>query len=499
MHRWAVAREEALKQQVEQLEAKLRLRERQLFARRSERGSKGAEQKSGAKESSSRKRGQRKGGKGHGRRRHDGLPSHVENRDLPADERFCGCCGLPLRRLSSTEDSEQVEVEVRAHRRVIRRQRYERTCACPGLPRTITAPKPPKLIPKGAYGISFWVFVLLDKFLFQRPTYRLLTDLRLTLGLDVSQGTVTGGLERLAPLFEPLFEAIVARNVSEDRWHADETRWEVFADVEGKVGHRWYLWVFRSVSTVVFRLAPSRSAKVPKDHFGEEARGILNVDRYSAYKTMLPDGRILLAFCWAHVRRDFLAVANGWPKQEGWALAWVNRIGGLYRVNAERLAVQGEPASFAEAQQTLVAEVAGMKKEQDEQLADPKLYSACRKVLESLKRHESGLFLFVENPEVPMDNSQAERDLRGPVVGRKNYYGSGSVWSGQLTAWLFTLLQTLLLWKLNPRHWLTAYLQACADHGGKAPPEPEQWLPWNLDEPKRQLLSEPALSWEDTS
>jgi len=265
------------------------------------------------------------------------------------------------------------------------------------------------------------------------------------------------------------------------------------------VGHRWYLWVFRSASTVVFRLDPSRSAKVPQGHFGEEATGILNVDRYSAYKTMLPDGRILLAFCWVHVRRDFLAVAKDWPKQEEWALGWVNRIGRLYLLNDERLAVLDEPADFAEAQQALVAGVAQMKKERDAQLADPKLHPTCRKALQSLERHWSGLVLFVLHPEVPMDNNQAERDLRNPVVGRKNYYGSGSVWSGQLTAQLFTLLQTLLLWKLNPRHWLAVYLQACAEHGGKTPPEPEQWLPWNLDEQRRQLLSGPAPSWEDTS
>jgi transposase len=33
---------------------------------------------------------------------------------------------------------------------------------------------------------------------------------------------------------------------------------------------------------------------------------------------------------------------------------------------------------------------------------------------------------------VPMDNNTAERDARLAVVGRKNFYGSGSLWSGQL-------------------------------------------------------------------
>ncbi|MBV8268916.1 MAG: transposase, partial [Planctomycetaceae bacterium] len=45
--------------------------------------------------------------------------------------------------------------------------------------------------------------------------------------------------------------------------------------------------------------------------------------------------------------------------------------------------------------------------------------------------------MFGEHPEVPMDNNTAERAERGPVVGRKNYSGSGSVWSGRLAAMMF--------------------------------------------------------------
>ena len=77
------------------------------------------------------------------------------------------------------------------------------------------------------------------------------------------------------------------------------------------------------------------------------------------------------------------------------------------------------------------------------------------KVLASLLEHWSGLTLLVEHPEVPMDNNRAENTLRTPVSGRKNYCGSGSIWSAQLAAMLFAILQTLALWGINPRHWLT--------------------------------------------
>jgi len=52
--------------------------------------------------------------------------------------------------------------------------------------------------------MSVWVSVLLDKFLYGRPSHRLLQDLS-DHGLHMSPGTLTGGLHALAPLFAAYF------------------------------------------------------------------------------------------------------------------------------------------------------------------------------------------------------------------------------------------------------------------------------------------------------
>ena len=70
-----------------------------------------------------------------------------------------------------------------------------------------------------------------------------------------------------------------------------------------------------------------------------------------------------------------------------------------------------------------------------------------------------------------MDNNTAERILRNPVVGRKNYYGSGSVWSAHLAARMFSVMQTVLLWGLNPHHWLQRLLTSLC---GQWRPEPDR-------------------------
>jgi Transposase IS66 family len=90
-----------------------------------------------------------------------------------------------------------------------------------------------------------------------------------------------------------------------------------------KVGQRWYRWVTRSLSVVFFHIAPSRGAAVPKPPFATLHKGLVEVvfvcDRYSAYKSLDKDhADMILAFCWAHVRRDFLNAARRWPDLAPW-------------------------------------------------------------------------------------------------------------------------------------------------------------------------------------
>jgi transposase len=344
--------------------------------------------------------------------------------------------------------------------------------------------------PQGGAGVSIWVEVLLDKSFSHRPTERLLGHWRL-LGLDVAAGTVAGGLERLEPLFQPLYDALLARNAAAAFAQADETRWMVFVTQDGKVGYRWWLWVFLGEDTAVFRLDPTRSHDVPEGHFPAEARVVLMVDRYSAYKAMaqVKPGTVVLVFCWAHVRRDFVTVGKGWPEHKEWALAWLRRIRALYRHDRRRRSAQAGSADFTTADVALRQAVAAMQTQADAESADPKLPTPCRKVLTSLQEHWGGLTRFLDDRRIPLDNNASERRVRGPALGRKNYYGSGSLWSGRLAATLFSLLATLSLAKLNIRSWLTWYLNCCAENGGRAPSDITAFLPWEMSAEKRRALA----------
>ena len=501
-HARAVHRAEHLEAEVENLRGENRKLQDQLFGRKSEKPS--ARDRSnhldGESEdqdsSTPRKRGQQKNRPGPKRRDYSHLPVVEDLRELPKDQRLCPQCGAALSP-SDTEDSEQIEIEVRAFRRRIRRRRYQRTCTCSNCPRTVTAAPAPKLIPKGVLGVSVWVEILLDKFASHRPTERLLSQWQL-LGLDVAPGTVASGLERLEPLFKPLYDALLKRNAAAAFAQADETRWMVFVTQEGKVGYRWWLWVFLGEDTVVFRLDPARSHDVPEGHFPAGARAVLMVDRYSAYKAMaqVKLGNVVLVFCWAHVRRDFVTVGKGWLEHKKWALAWLDRIRELYRHDRRRRNAKTGSADFTAADIELRQTVAVMQAQADAELADPKLPTPCRKVLASLQEHWSGLTRFLEDPRIPLDNNASERRARGPALGRKNYYGSGALWSGRLAAMLFSLFATLSLAKINVRTWLTWYLKSCAENGGQVPPDINPFLPWKISVERRLEL---AIDAKDSS
>ncbi|MFV1968965.1 MAG: transposase, partial [Pirellulaceae bacterium] len=213
------------------------------------------------------------------------MSARQELSDLAEDNKFCDCCGKPLADLGLTDAVEQIEIKTVVYRRVIRRKRYRQTCDCSDRPRTVTAPLPPKVLPKSIYGTSLWMHLLLEKFHLQRPTHRTIEQLRL-LGLSLAPGTIADGLKRIEPLFTPIYDAIRARHLLSAYFHGDETRWKVFVEKAGKTGYLWWLWLFAGEDTVVYVLDPSRSHDVPQSHFGDAVQGVLMVDRYIAYKIM---------------------------------------------------------------------------------------------------------------------------------------------------------------------------------------------------------------------
>ncbi len=474
-----------------QLKAKLKLREKQLFERKSEKNKgKGNERQAGSesKPKSSKPRGQQKGKarKNSSRRDYSHLPVKEECYDVDEAQQRCPKCGQVNPLIASEDQSEIIEIEVKGYRRKIIKKKRRKGCQCDNaLPPIITAKGPGRLLPRSPYGASIWVELLLNKFHYAIPVNRSIRRLE-DIEMSLPVGTLTDGFARLLPLFTDLYQKLKEHNLKADLWGADETGYKVFVPVEGKVGNRWQLWIFHSQQAVVYLLRSTRSAQVPLEYFDKEMKGIFVVDRYSAYKKLarLYPG-LVLAFCWAHLRRDFLDCAVKWPALQDWALVWVQRINLIFHINNRRRKAFLSGQDYQQEDQQLRGQIKALKEQIDQELSGNDVDAGKGEVLESLNRHWQGLTVFVNHPEVPMDNNGSERALRLSKLILKNSYGCMSDWSAQLTETLLSLFATLSLWNLNVRIWLTRYLEACAQNKGKVPENSDSFLPWLM--PKRQL------------
>lgn len=465
-----------LRQKVERLEADNAYLRRLLFQKKTEQGKVVFENlREGSEEK--RQHGAQEGHEGHGRK----IPFHLLQQDrrhvIAEEDCYCERCGAPFKELNTEEISYEVTVETRRY--VLfrhRRQKYRRTCQCPQP--IVTSPGPVKLFEQGLYSMDFWIQVLLDKFAYGMPLERQGVKMA-SEGLEISLGVLAAGLLRLAPMLKPLYGLMLEKIAFEKLVHADETRWQNWASSydqkrkEEKSRH--WLWGLFSPRYHVFVIDPSRGAKVIQDKLGQgPEKTILPTfvcDRYKAYQAL----RTVLAFCWSHVRRDFLKLQIQYRGDEpvvGWAQKEIDLIGEMYALNRLRLAHQDKPASF-EAYENQIRDALGrmqaLMKQED-------LNKAQRAVAESLENHWEGLTRFLQDPEIPLDNNLAERQLRTPVVGRKNFYGTHSDRATEAAAIFYSILSTCKRHGIPAQKFLKRYLTAYVQRRDRASPPTPEWL-----------------------
>ena len=111
-----------------------------------------------------------------------------------------------------------------------------------------------------------------------------------------------------------------------------------------------------------------------------------------------------------------------------------------------------------------------MKKRALEELPSYPEQSKYAKALKYFLENYPGLTLFLDDPDVPIDNNSQERLLRNHVVGRKTWYGTHSERGALTAAILFTLVETCKLNHVNPREYFKRLVEDL--HAGHEPATP---------------------------
>jgi transposase len=123
----------------------------------------------------------------------------------------------------------------------------------------------------------------------------------------------------------------------------------------------------------------------------------------------------------------------------------------------------------------------------------PGLQESAKKALATLGREWDGLIARRDYPMVSPDNNAAERQLRGPVVTRKNADGSHNGQTAGNAAVIWTVTATAQMAGLNLLTYLTAYLDECGRNGGNplSGKALERFLPWNASPEDLRTWAQP--------
>ena len=452
----------ALEQRLAETKAKLERAQKDLFGPKSER----REGEEDGAESPPKKEQ-----KGHGPRKQPGLRKKDVPYDVDEPDKVCTQCGSPLTEwLGAEEISEEIDL-LQQEFLLLRNLQKKWSCSCGGCVETAIGPE--KLFPGARYSINVAVDIAVKKYLDHMPLERIVRAWSRD-GLDVTSQTLWDYLERVARLVKPVYDRLHSYVFAQPIVGADETRWRLLAPRGHKGSSKtWWVWALTTPKAVVYHLDETRSKAVAEKLLNGFC-GIVVCDGYGAYKALrAAHSGVVLAHCWAHARREFLDIEKAFPVEVAEVVGLIQK---LYLVekdiprgadgDAERSKVRA--ASSAD----IVAEIFGwVVKTLPKQTPGNGLAQA----IGYLAGIWPGLLVFLGNPAVPLDNNASERSMRGPVVGRKNHYGSRSKRGTEVAALLYTILESCKLAGVNP----AAYLREAVLAGIREKPIalPHEWVP----------------------
>jgi transposase len=366
---------------------------------------------------------------------------HVEQLfELDEADKTCPSCGGALAPMKGQfETSEMIDV-VEVSYRVVQVKQQKYACKCGGC--VETAPGPERAVPGGRYSLDFAIKIAIDKYLDHIPLARQERILRRH-GLVVTSQTLWDQLSVLGRRLESASRALLARVLAQPVVGLDQTSWP---RLDGKGDKPWQMWCLTAPKAVVHRIRDDKGA----DTFKSLMSGYEGFIVCDALKTHEAGARgndaIALAGCWAHVFRKFDEAAPDHP-EANLALKW---IGELYAID-ER--ADGDLAKKAALRKVESAEV----------IATMKTWLWNQATLKSLSIGNAAAYVvanwdrltrFLSDARIPLDNNATERGIRGPVVGRKNHYGSKSRRGTEVAAVLYTLLETAKLVGVDPAKYL---------------------------------------------
>lgn len=414
------------------------------------------------------------------------LPRHLPRYDvvIEPESTLCPCCASELHCIgeNTTEALDIVPAILRVKRTI--RPRYAcRTCESA----VVQMPAPARFMDGGMATTALAAHIAVSKYAWHLPLYRQ-AQIFAGHGITLDRGTLGTWVTRVAWWLEPLYDRLLSFIRSQPRVFCDETPLPRLdpGRKRTKVCQLWAQavddrpWNGPAPPAVGYVFSESRSAREVDGQL-VAFNGILQVDGYSAYKTLAKrrgksnSSPLRLAFCLAHARRKFVDVVKLTGSPE--ALAIVAILAEVYRT--EHM-VRGQTAEARQQmRQTKTAPIMRSLKARLIALnEDVSTQSALAKAINYALNHWIGLTAFLDDGRIEVDSNVVERSMKSVALTRKNSLFVGNARGGETFAILASLINTAKLNGLDPQTWLADVLERIVS-GKVTINQLDVLLPWN--------------------
>lgn len=388
--------------------------------------------------------------KGHGKRPQPSLRTEVVTGLLDEADLVCPCCSKTLKPIvGQVEASEVVDVRRREYVLVrVERQKYR--CGC-GHIETALAPEnaPERAIEAGRYSTDVAAEVVVNKYVDHLPLARQVRIME-RLGLSVTSQTLWDLVWAMAVLLEPVAKTIKDTILKGPALGIDTTSWKNLAS---KTGNPLQLWCIRAPNAAYYEIRRDKSAASFKLLIGE-FDGWISADMAGtnlAGVTIAQAPR--LTGCWSHVYRKFNEALKNHPAAE----RMCQLIGRLFEIEAMPFASADERL---EARRTLARPVLDQIRVAVEAHKSAGAVTALDKAMRYLANAWPHMVRYADSGIAWICNNPTERGLRGPVIGRRNHFGSKSDRGREAAGTLYTLVETAKLAGVEPAAYLAAAAKA---------------------------------------
>jgi transposase len=434
------------------------------------------------------------------------LPREIIRHELTEAERACPCCG-EVRQEIGVESSEQLEL-IPAQLKILQHDRVKYACrACEE--HVAIADKPPQPIEKGLPGPGLCAHTVLSKFGDHQPMYRQ-EDIHSRLGCTIRRSTLCGWQATLADLARPLVERMKHLVLQSKVIHTDDTSIQMLEPGRGttRTCKFWpYLgdWLH---PYAVYDFTLSRERDGPAQ-FLHGFRGYLQADAYSGYDGIFAGDLVREVACWIHARRYWHQAVDNDPVRANTALSFIARLSQIETQLTRAYPPQNLPgerdfaAVAAGRQEHAVPILAQFKSWLDRETQDQRILpkSPIRAAFTYTLNQWDALGRYTQEGYLSFDNNIAERLVKIPAMGRKNYLFVGSHRGGAGAAVMYSLVSSAKAIGVEPFAWLQdlftrlPYLRTSQAFAQSAAGEPITSDELDALLPDRWLASHPRSVW----